>query len=65
VVATQSRKAPRAMKSEEAVGLLNLACRVVALALAIAAALKMGGILTLRPGVIEMCAVSIALSLVK
>ena len=53
------------MKSEEAVGLLNLACRVVALALAIAAALKMGGILTLRPGVIEMCAVSIALSLVK
>jgi len=53
------------MKSEEAVGLLTLACRVVALALAMAAALKMGGILTLRPGVIEMCAVSIALSLAK
>jgi hypothetical protein len=53
------------MKSEEAVGLLNLACRAIALALAVAAALKMGGVLTLRPGVIEMCAVSIALSLVK
>jgi len=46
-------------------GTLHQLCSIAALALAIAATLKLFGVLTLRPGVIEMCAVSIALSLVK
>jgi hypothetical protein len=46
-------------------GTLAQLCQLAALALAIAAALKLFGIVSIRPGVIEMSAVAIALSLAK
>lgn len=46
-------------------GTVHQLCALAALILAIAAALKLFGVVALRPGVLEMCAVSIALSLVK
>ncbi len=46
-------------------GTLAQLCQIAALALAIGALLKLFGLVTIRPGVIEMSAVAIALSLLK
>lgn len=46
-------------------GTLAQLCQIAALALAIGALLKLFGIVSIRPGVMEMAAVAIALSLAK
>jgi hypothetical protein len=44
---------------------LATVCWLIALALAIAATLKLGGVIAIRPSVIDLCAASIALALAK
>ena len=46
-------------------GSLGTLCQLAALALAIAASLKLFGLIALRPSVLEMAAVSIALAHVR
>lgn len=46
-------------------GQLSTICQLAALALAIAATLKLFGLVSVRAGVIEMCAASIALAHVR
>lgn len=53
------------MNLNDARATLGTICSFAALALAIAAALKLFGLVSVRPGVIEMAAVAIALAHVR
>lgn len=53
------------MNLDQITGQIGPIIRLIALALAAAAALKLFGIISIRPGVIEMAAVAIALAHVR
>ena len=53
------------MEKKEAAALIGPALRILALGFVAAAVLKMFGIIVIRPGVLELSAVAIALSLAK
>lgn len=53
------------MNLDQITGQIGPILRLIALALAAAAALKLFGIISIRPGVIEMAAVAIALAHVR
>lgn len=65
LISANARKAPKILNLNDLRSTLHQLCMLAALALAIAATLKLFGVVSLRPGVLEMCAASIALSLVK
>lgn len=65
LISAHARKASEILNLNDLRGTLHQICTLAAIALAIAATLKIFGLVSLRPGVIEMCAASIALSLVR
>jgi hypothetical protein len=65
LISAIARNAAKALNLNDLRGTVHQLCTLAALLLAIAATLKLFGMVSLRPGVLEMCAASIALSLVK